>query len=791
MNAWSTAREVIFKGFAYDITEKVRAEEQTRLNALVLDQIQDCVTVTDMEGRIQYVNNSQCETVKRSRDELIGQSIAILGANPLRGATQDEILAATLAHGAWQGEVVNIATDGREITVNCRTQVVRDEQGRVVALAGFGTDITEQKRAADINRKLAAIVESTDDAIIGKDLDGVITSWNLGAERMYGYTAAEILGRPIADLVPPDRIDEPRRFIEIIRNHGHLRHYETTRLHKDGTSIDVSITVSAVLDQSGAVVGISTIARDVSDRKQAERSLRESESRFRTLFEKAGLGVAVIDLPSHRFVQVNQKYCDFLGYTQREMSALAIEAITHPDDIAASVQQLDRLTACEINQYTLEKRYIAKDGATVWANVTVSALGDASESNRYHMVIAEDITNRKLAEEEKARLEEQLRQSQKMEAVGQLAGGIAHDFNNLLLIITGYTAMVIERLSSDSEDRADLEEVHKAAERAASLTRQLLTFSRRQVMQPVRLDLNLLIEDDLKMVRRVIGEHIELRYMPSDQPAIIQADKGQLGQVVMNLCVNARDAMDTGGALTIRTDVVAFDEHYCDRHSWARPGRFVLLEMTDTGRGMDNHTRTHLFEPFFTTKEVGQGTGLGLSTVYGIVRQNAGLIDVESEPGQGSVFRVYFPSVNSPAETHVQAADTQTTTGAETILVAEDEDGVRKLLRRILESSGYTVLTAIDGEDALAVFEQHENDIALAILDVMMPKLSGRQVMERIQARCPRMRFLFASGYSPDAIHTDFVVDEGIRLVPKPYQKSSLLKAIRDELDGQRDTTKD
>jgi signal transduction histidine kinase/CheY-like chemotaxis protein len=414
----------------------------------------------------------------------------------------------------------------------------------------------------------------------------------------------------------------------------------------------------------------------------------------------------------------------------------------------------------------------------------VSALLDGSEPTGFHITIAENITDRKRAAEDKANLERQLLQAQKMEAVGQLAGGIAHDFNNLLLVISGYTSMVQERQAPESEDNLDLDEVRKAADRATVLTRQLLSFSRRQTIQPLHVDLNDLIEDALRMIRRVIGEHIDFRFLPSPRLETIYVDKGQIEQVLMNLCVNARDAMNSGGTLTIQTMNAVLDESYCANHPWAKEGHYVVLDVTDTGHGMDPTTCARIFEPFFTTKELGQGTGLGLSTVYGIVRQNDGLIQVNSEPGKGTSFKIYIPSVELPAEPKGTALESRVTGGSETLLIAEDEESVRHLLQRILEIEGYTVLTATDGEDALRVFDAHAHEIDLAVLDVMMPKLGGRQVMDRIQAKCPRMRFLFASGYSKNALHKDFVIEEGIRLVPKPYQRAVLLRAIREVLDA-------
>jgi CheY-like chemotaxis protein len=339
-------------------------------------------------------------------------------------------------------------------------------------------------------------------------------------------------------------------------------------------------------------------------------------------------------------------------------------------------------------------------------------------------------------------------------------------------------------LGPDTPSGQSLEELRKAASRAADLTRQLLAFSRRQIIQPVNIDMNDLIRGVLNMVRRVIGENIELCFTPGERLGAVRVDKGQIEQVLMNLCVNARDAMPEGGTLTVETENVTIGDEYCREHPWAAEGRYVLLTVTDTGHGMDEATRAHIFEPFFTTKDPGQGTGLGLATVYGIVKQHMGFVHVYSEPGIGTAFKVYIPIVDQPVDAVGSRVEASAVGGMETILVAEDEEMVRNVVTQVLRGAGYTVLTARDGEEALRVFEEHADGIDLALLDVMMPKLGGRDVMDRIHAKHPGMRLLFSSGYSEKGIHTDFVIKEGLRLITKPYQRTELLRAVRKTLDA-------
>ncbi|MBN1478365.1 GAF domain-containing protein [Candidatus Sumerlaeota bacterium] len=387
------------------------------------------------------------------------------------------------------------------------------------------------------------------------------------------------------------------------------------------------------------------------------------------------------------------------------------------------------------------------------------------------------------SEEERSKVERLLHQSQKMEAIGQLAGGIAHDFNNLLLAILGYTDFVLEDIEPGDRKRLDLEQIRLAARRAADLTRQLLAFSRQQVLHPVHLDLNRVVDDLIKMIRRLIGENILLRVRPGENLRPVQADQGQIEQVLMNLCINARDAMPGGGEITIETSNIEVSEEQSRTRLSAKPGRFTQISVSDTGCGMDEETQRRIFEPFFTTKEVGKGTGLGLATVYGIVEQHGGFLDVQSEPGEGSTFIVCLPSVDESAEAQVTPLPRPALGGTETILLAEDEEIVRSLAKRILQDSGYTVLEARDGKEALRVFAEKPESIDLAILDIVMPGLGGRAVRDKMVRRRPEVRALLMSGYSADAI-PGFILDAGLEMIQKPFDAGTLLRKVREVLDS-------
>jgi signal transduction histidine kinase/ActR/RegA family two-component response regulator len=385
------------------------------------------------------------------------------------------------------------------------------------------------------------------------------------------------------------------------------------------------------------------------------------------------------------------------------------------------------------------------------------------------------------------RLEEQYRQAQKMEAVGQLTGGVAHDFNNLLQVINGGTEMAMMDLEAEHPAREALQEVSEAGQRAARLVEKLLLFSRRQTMHPMVLDLNEAVADLLKMLRRVIGETVRLEWHPGDDVGAVHADHSMVEQALMNLCVNARDAMPEGGTLTIETENVMVDEEYCASHSSAVPGRYSLLTVSDTGEGMDRETLGRAFEPFFSTKEIGKGTGLGLATVYGIVKQHGGMINVYSEPGQGTVFKLYWPVVDSAADLgeapEEDDHDPSWAGGRETILLAEDNALVRRLARAILQRAGYTVVTAGSGTEAVSIAEEEGERLDLAILDVVMPDMGGREAYERIRGRRPNLKALFASGYSPNVVRGEFAVDRSLDLIQKPFGRHDLLRAVRRTLD--------
>jgi PAS domain S-box-containing protein len=518
-----------------------------------------------------------------------------------------------------------------------------------------------RRRAEERWVRLAAIVESSDDAIIGKSLDGTITTWNPGAQRLFGYSAAEAIGKSISILLPPDRPSELSDILKRIARGESVSHFETIRMRKDGSLVEVSVTVSPIKSASGQVVGASAIKRDLTEKRRNEALLRKTE--------------------------------------------------------------------------------------------------------------------------------EQLRQAQKMEAIGKLAGGVAHDFNNLLSVILSYSHMLAQDMTASDPRRADLEEIEAAGKRAVDLTRQLLAFGRQQILQPKVVDLNDIVARMEKMLRRLIGEDVELTVLSAAKLGKVQVDPGQIEQIIMNLVVNSRDAMPQGGKMTVETANVQLDERYAAEHVGVTPGPHVMLAVTDTGTGMDKATVARMFEPFFTTKEKGKGTGLGLATVFGIVQQSAGSVWVYSEPGRGTTFKIYFPRTEQTAPIEPSGSEPPPPSalrGTETILLVEDEESVRVLIRAILRRFGYHVLEAQSGGDALLICEQHTAAIHLMLTDVVMPRMSGRQLAERLHSLRPDMRVLFMSGYTDNSIVHHGVLDSGVAFLQKPVTPETLTRKVREVLDAPR-----
>ena len=629
-----------------------------------------------------------------------------------------------------------------------------------------------------------SIFENAGEGIFRRTTDGKFITANPAMAQILGYQSPDELMSEINDVasrlyVDPDRqIEWERRLREDERIVG----FESQYRRKDGSFVWVSESARAVRNQEGEILYFEGIAEDVTERKRAEYDLSESEERYRDLVENARDIIYQHDLQGN-YTSTNAAGQQLTGYSLEETLALNMTDTVAPEYLDKAREMLrlklagEIVTAYELEILTKQGGRIPVEANTrlVYRNgVPVGVQG-----------IARDITERKRLEEALRESEGQLRQSQKLEAIGQLAGGVAHDFNNLLTAINGYSALALRRVGEDHPITPYLEEIQKAGDRAANLTRQLLAFGRKQLLQPLALNLNDILGDMIKLLKRLIGEDIQLVTKPGADLKQIKADPGQLEQVLVNLVVNARDAMPRGGIVTIETVNTTLDGTYASKHLDAIPGEYVMLAISDTGTGMDHKTQSRIFEPFFTTKAKDKGTGLGLSTVYGIIKQSGGSVWVYSELGKGTTFKVYLPLVEEEVK---QAAETAGLAplrhGSETVLLVEDEDMVRKLASELLAETGYRVLEANGGEAAIHLGKKHKERIDLLITDVVMPKLSGKEVAQQLQAIHPETKVLFMSGYTDEAIVHHGIVDSGIAFIQKPFSERALAQKIRDVLDA-------
>ncbi|MDB5310155.1 MAG: Blue-light-activated protein [Gemmataceae bacterium] len=640
-------------------------------------------------------------------------------------------------------------------------------------------DVTRRKRAEGEARRttelLRAVADSTTDAVFVKDPEGKYLLCNPATAAFLGRPAEDVLGRTDAELFEPEGARLVMARDRLVIESGRPQTDEET-LTLAGVTRTFLATKAPYRDGHGTVIGVVGISRDVTDRNRLAAERDSLLARLQIHIERMPLVYVLFDA-GFRVTDWNPAAERVFGYPKAEALGKGPGDLIAPSFRNGADAILARIRAGDMAAHSVNEN-LTKDGRVVtceWFNTPLVA-----DDGKFVglLCLAQDVTQRRV-------LEEQFRQAQKMEAVGQLAGGVAHDFNNLLTIINGYSDLLLGSLPPGDPSRELLAEIHKAGERSAGLTRQLLAFSRKQVLATWILDLNAVVADTTSLLRRVIGEDVRLSTAPGRGLWPVRADAGQVEQVLLNLAVNARDAMPRGGKLTIETANVELDEGYASSHSDARPGSHVLLAVADTGHGMTPEVRAKIFEPFFTTKEVGKGTGLGLATVYGIVKQSGGHIGVNSEVGVGTTFKVYLPrvepeggAVNDPSRRPTPPR------GSETILVVEDEPAVRALTRHVLRQAGYAVLEAADGDTALRVAAGHAGPIHLLVTDVVMPGFGGREVAEQLAGRHPGMRVLFVSGYTDDAVVRHGVLYDRVNFLQKPFTPIALAQKVREVLDA-------
>jgi len=632
---------------------------------------------------------------------------------------------------------------------------------------------SERSLHSDRERLFTAVVEASNDAIITKSLDGTITAWNRAAERLFGFVSIEAVGRSIEIIVPADRRDEARGILEQVRRGERLEDYETVRLNKDGRAVDVSLTVSPIRAASGDLIGASEIAHDITESKRTQKALNQEIEERQRIFETSHDLILVTDTAGN-FIQVSPSAKIILGYDPAEMIGHSAVHFIHPDDLESTRNEM-RAARRGKQLRNFETRYVHKDGKEVALNWT----GTWSEPVRRHFFIGRDLTEKQAAEA-------QLRHVQKMDAIGQLTGGVAHDFNNILTVITGTIGILEDSVADRPELVAITRLIDEAAERGANLTKHLLAFARKQPLQPREVEVNGLVLEAAKLLHPTLGEHIEITPLLAEDAWTALVDPNQLSTAVLNLAINARDAMPNGGKLALETGNVYLDENYAGMHSEVAPGHYVMVAVSDTGTGIPAALIERVFDPFFTTKEVGKGTGLGLSMVFGFVKQSGGHIKIYSEEGHGTSVKMYLPRATglnqTAAEAAISAADIET--GTETVLVVEDDSLVRRYVMTQIESLGYTTFEAANASEALQIIDGVPT-LDLLFTDVIMPgEMNGRQLVEEALKRRPSLKTLYTSGYTENAIVHHGRLDSGVLLLAKPYRKSELARMLRLALDS-------
>ena len=812
--------EVCREGTVEDITERKRAEDQLRQAKDFSENLIQTASVViiglDVEGNINIFNQTAEKITGYSAAELKGRSwFEKLVPRDRYPHVWDEFV--RLVGGGTPQPFENpiLTRSGEERYIMWQNSPVRVD-GKIVTMISFGNDITERKRARAEQLVMFEIIQGF---ITTRNLDELLKLIHKSIGKLlyaencfvglydestslmhFEYWADQFDSGPPPH--PPGkgfssyvlRTNKPLLLTEELKS----RMYSSGEVEQAGRSSASWLGVP--LRMSSRAIGVLVVQhyedkdaysqRDLEflssvgdqialaiGRKRAEEGLRESEERYRLLFESNPQPMWVYDLETLAFLAVNESAVRHYGYSREDFLAMTIKDIRPADELPALYDSIARRSE-GVNGVGIW-RHLKKDGTIIEVEITSHLL--VFDDRRAELILAHDITERNRLEAALLASEEQLRQSQKLEAIGQLAGGVAHDFNNLLTVIGGYSSILLGKLPQKSPHRSSIEEIKKASDRAGALTRQLLAFSRKQILQPKVLDLNIVVTDLEKMVRRLIGEDIDLLTITSPVLGRVKADPGQIEQVLLNLIVNARDAMQKGGKLTIETRNVVHSEEYAQRHA-TLPGPYVMLAVSDTGCGMDAAIQPRVFEPFFTTKDSGQGTGLGLATVYGIVKQSGGNIWVYSEVGRGSTFKVYLPRVDEAKEE--EGISKSIPKGTEMVLLVEDEDQVRAILKHILEGQGYHVIAASSGEEALSISQDLERDIKLMITDVVMPQMSGRELAERVQAVRPNLPVLFMSGYTDDAIVRHGLLDEKLNFIQKPFDSTTVARKVREVLDS-------
>jgi two-component system cell cycle sensor histidine kinase/response regulator CckA len=629
-----------------------------------------------------------------------------------------------------------------------------------------------RKTRLDQVRIQAAALGAAANGMVITGRNGTIEWVNPAFTRMTGFSLEDVVGKNPRVLKSGKHNKDFYDDLWSTISSGRVWQGEMTNCRKDGTLYIEEMTITPVASDGGAITHYIAVKQDISRRKRTEEALRLAEEQYRGIFDDAIIGI-FRSTPDGRFLMMNPAMAKMLRGDSPAQSIEEIWDISLLYDDPSERRELRRKLETDGTLRNFEREFHRRDGSEVWLSLNLRCIYGTDHHPEYYEGTAEDITERKL-------LDRQLRQAQKMEVVGRLAGGVAHDFNNMLGVIIGYCELLRLRPKPAKTTGREIEQIHLAAKRATSLTQQLLAFSRKQITQPCILDLNEVLSKLSSMLQRLIGEDIELTLRLSRHDVRVNADASQIDQIIMNLAVNARDAMPGGGQLMIETDTCELDAGYSMKHRPVRSGRYVRLTITDTGSGMDRETMSHLFEPFFTTKELGRGTGLGLSIVYGIVKHSDGYIWVYSEPGQGTSFKIYLPLPCAAVAPAVLPAPVESVNGSEHVLVVEDDPGFRSMVVGFLKGLGYTVLEAENGERALAMVAAQHTPVQVLLTDIVMPKMSGRELADRLTSSLPTVKVLYTSGYTHDGVVQSRALREGEAFLQKPFALSELSRKLRE-----------
>jgi two-component system, cell cycle sensor histidine kinase and response regulator CckA len=754
-----------------DITARKRAEEALVWLAAIVESSQDAIIGTDLDGCIISWNRGAEVICGYTAGEVVGKHASVL-VPPEQAASLSQRLEEIKSGRQIKGlETVMIAKNGGRIIVSLTISPVQDSAGTLIGVSALARDITGDKVVQESLRKAnETSIYSSPVPIVAADVNSRVTVWNQAAAAAFGWSEHEVLGK-LLPIIPVEETARAREMHKRLLSGEILTGVEVRRQKRDGSLLTISLSATPLWDEHRKVKGIIGFLTDITDRKRSEEALRRAEEKYRSIFENAVEGIYQATADG-QYVSANPALARMLGFDSPEELMATRDDISHQEYVNPElrvdfIRSIEELEVVRHFEYQAHRR----DGKLIWLSASAHAVRGKDGKLRYFEGTVQDVTERR-------ELEQQLRQMQKIEAIGRLAGGVAHDFNNILMAISSY-AELLGRKVADDATRRYVSEIVKATNRGSSLTQGLLTFGRKQVLSPRIFDLNSLVRQQLEMLKRLIPENVELKFIPCDAISSVKADPTQMEQVVMNLVINARDAMPDGGAVVIATETTALD--LGDGGDQSAPGsrNYVLLSVRDSGCGMSAETKSHMFEPFFTTKEQGKGTGLGLATVFGIVKQSMGHIVVESQPGQGSTFKIYLPQTEGAAHSVQREEAIESVGGRETILLVEDDPAVREPAAEYLVECGYTVLKAGGGREALGIAKQRKEPIHLLLTDLVMPQMSGRELAEQIAALHPEASTIFMSGYSNNLLSNQQFLDPKRVLLQKPFQLTALGQCIR------------